>query len=479
MYDKCVDGNGFAVAHDERVEIDSFDLGVVGDTRCDAGQDLDECITVHRRFATKLFEHCWIGQVVEHRLKVGRFGRENPEHNVGQHLGEDPAQTKHEGHAELGIVGNAHDQFSCSLHLFGDQQLRACRTFLQQLGCSGLDGVGGGEVETNAIELGLVQDGVARQFHHHGETKVGGRGHRLGGVINNSFAANGHAIAGKQFLGVGLRQCGHARTIVCWHRGVTTWTVGGSNCQEVSMFATTLTIVLVAFALTQIANLITTVYLHRALTHRALELHPALAWPLRILTWLLTGIRPHQWVAVHRKHHAHTDTDQDPHSPAILGWWTVQLTNVKLYRSEAANPDTVAKYARDIPVRPIERMLLNHAVIGLSITTAGLMLWLGLWQGLVAAGGHFVFYLALSGSVNGPGHHFGSRPFDNSATNLRWLALLTAGEGLHNHHHAAPTSARFGRRWSDLDFGWWFIRGAEVLRLATVRHRSVDALASR
>ena len=61
----------------------------------------------------------------------------------------------------------------------------------------------------------------------------------------------------------------------------------------------------------------------------------------------------------------------------------------------------------------------------------------------MAAPVHMVAYLGLSGAVNAVAHTFGRRPYDSSATNVQWLAFLTAGAGLHNNHHAAPTSARF------------------------------------
>ena len=246
------------------------------------------------------------------------------------------------------------------------------------------------------------------------------------------------------------------------------------------MLSTALVVVVTAFVITQIAIFTTTIYLHRSLTHKAVVFHPAVNQLFRITTWVTTGIRPRQWVAVHRKHHAHTDTPEDPHSPAILGWWTVQSKNVLLYRAAANDPEVVRKYAKDLPQTTWDRRLFDHALVGLGLLVAFLMIVFGVVPGLLIAGLHFVVYLALSGSVNGPGHHFGSKTFDdNSATNLRWLTVLTAGEGLHNHHHAAPTSARFARKWSDLDFGWWVIRGARGLSLADVRHDDVDALAKR
>ena len=67
---------------------------------------------------------------------------------------------------------------------------------------------------------------------------------------------------------------------------------------------------------------------------------------------------------------------------------------------------------------------------------------------------HVNLYLGGSAAVNAIGHHFGRRPYDNCAGNLQWLAFLTAGEGLHNNHHAAPTSAKLAHRWYEIDPGW-------------------------
>ena len=67
-------------------------------------------------------------------------------------------------------------------------------------------------------------------------------------------------------------------------------------------------------------------------------------------------------------------------------------------------------------------------------------------------------------------HTFGRRPHDNSATNLQWLAWLTAGEGLHNNHHAAPTSAKLSFVRGEVDPAWPAIAGLRRLRLASVRH---------
>ena len=229
----------------------------------------------------------------------------------------------------------------------------------------------------------------------------------------------------------------------------------------------------VGFAVSQLATAVTTVYLHRALAHRAITLSPGLSWVLRLLTWITTGIRPRQWVAVHRKHHAYTDVDGDPHSPLLEGFAMVQFANVALYRRVANDKAVVARYARDLPPDRWDRVLFDRALPGLGIGIVVLVLFLGLWPGLLAAGFHTVTYLSLSAAVNAVGHYFGRQPQSNTARNSQLLAWLTVGEGLHNNHHAAPTSARFSLRRGEIDVGWWLVRLFERFGWARIRHREV------
>jgi stearoyl-CoA desaturase (delta-9 desaturase) len=230
---------------------------------------------------------------------------------------------------------------------------------------------------------------------------------------------------------------------------------------------------LLGLAVTVVANVATTVYLHRAMSHRALSLSPVAAFGFRFIVWITTGIRPRQWVAVHRKHHAFTDVDGDPHSPVLLGWKTVQARNVSLYRRCASDPSTLGRYAKDMAPTAIDRLLFDRTVLGLTIGITSLCLLFGVWVGLGAAVVHVNLYLGGSAAVNAIGHHFGRRPYDNGAGNLQWLAFLTAGEGLHNNHHAAPTSARLAHRWYEIDYGWWVIKVLAWLRLAKVRLNEV------
>jgi stearoyl-CoA desaturase (Delta-9 desaturase) len=228
-----------------------------------------------------------------------------------------------------------------------------------------------------------------------------------------------------------------------------------------------------AFIVTQVAVFSTTVYLHRALAHKAINISPQAGLFFRFFIWVMTGIAPRGWVAVHRKHHAFSDTEQDPHSPIVLGFWAVQLGNVKLYRQTLKGGDVVARYSKDLPPDRLDRMFFDHAWMGLTVGITFMCVVLGLWTGLLASLIHMVAYLGISAAVNAIGHTYGRRPNANLATNNQWLAWISGGEGLHNNHHAAPTAARFSFRRSQLDPGWWLISAMTRLRLATVRHEEI------
>ncbi len=247
------------------------------------------------------------------------------------------------------------------------------------------------------------------------------------------------------------------------------------------MLHTLLVATVAGVAVTLLGNLCSTIYLHRCLSHRALTVRGPVHQVFRFLVWVTTGIRPRQWVAVHRKHHAFTDVEGDPHSPVLLGWTTVQRRNVALYRAEARNPETLARYAKDVPETRLDRALYDHGILGLAVGMVILCLLIGPVAGLLAGFVHFNLLLGSNAAVNAIGHHFGRRPYPNGAGNLQWLAFITAGEGLHNNHHAAPTSARLSHRWYEVDPGWWVIKALSVVGLAKVRLselRLKDAAAS-
>jgi stearoyl-CoA desaturase (delta-9 desaturase) len=215
-----------------------------------------------------------------------------------------------------------------------------------------------------------------------------------------------------------------------------------------------------------------TLYLHRAQAHRALELHALPAHFFRFWLWLTTGMSTRAWVAVHRKHHAHCDRAEDPHSPQVHGLRKVLLQGAELYRAEARNVQTLARYGAGAPDDWLERRVYAR----LSWQGVGLLLVLNV--ALFGAIGLSVWAvqmawipLAAAGVINGLGHYWGYRNFEvpDASTNLSPWGLVIGGEELHNNHHTYPTSAKFSVRPGEFDLGWLYIRALQALGLARAR----------
>ena len=231
---------------------------------------------------------------------------------------------------------------------------------------------------------------------------------------------------------------------------------------------------IVAYTLvtTHITIAAVTIFLHRAQAHRALDLHPIPSHFFRFWLWLGTGMVTKEWVAIHRKHHAKCETEDDPHSPQTRGIRTVLLRGSELYRSEAKNQETLAKFGHNTPDDWIERNLYSR----FSWQGVGVMLIADLF--LFGAIGLTVWAVQMlwipitaAGIVNGIGHWWGYRNFeasDASRNVLPW-GLVIGGEELHNNHHTYPTSAKLSVKPFEFDIGWAYIRTLEVLGLAKVR----------
>jgi stearoyl-CoA desaturase (delta-9 desaturase) len=231
-------------------------------------------------------------------------------------------------------------------------------------------------------------------------------------------------------------------------------------------------LVLVALVFTHITIASVTIYLHRAQAHRALDLHPIASHFFRLWLWLTTGMVTKEWVAIHRKHHAKCETEEDPHSPVTRGIDTVFWKGSELYRAEAKNQETLAKYGHNTPDDWIERhlytpyswqgvalmMIINIALFG----AAGVTIWAVqmIWIPITAAG-----------IINGIGHYWGYRNFEavDASTNISPWGIIIGGEELHNNHHTYPTSAKLSVKPYEFDIGWLYIRLMEMVGLANVR----------
>ncbi len=229
---------------------------------------------------------------------------------------------------------------------------------------------------------------------------------------------------------------------------------------------------LVALVFTHITIAAVTIYLHRSQAHRALELHAIPAHFFRFWLWLTTGMVTKEWVAIHRKHHAKCETEEDPHSPQTRGIKTVLLTGAELYRAESKVSETLDKYGHNTPDDWIERNLYTRY----SWQGVGLMLVINLF--LFGAVGAAVWALQMAwipitaaGIINGIGHWWGYRNFEavDASTNISPWGILIGGEELHNNHHTYPTSAKLSVRPFEFDIGWMYIRLLEMAGLAKVR----------
>jgi stearoyl-CoA desaturase (delta-9 desaturase) len=230
--------------------------------------------------------------------------------------------------------------------------------------------------------------------------------------------------------------------------------------------------VLVTFVTIQTMFLGVTLYLHRDQSHGGLILHPALRHVFRFWLWFSSGAVTREWVAVHRKHHAHADREGDPHSPVVFGLRRVLFEGFELYRAAGRDPETLRNYGRGTPDDWLERNVYSrHTFIGIASFVLAHLVLFGV-PGIIMIAVHLAAQPFFAGGViNGLGHAVGYRSFEmpSTATNLVPWALLLGGEELHNNHHAFPRSARFAvQRW-ELDIGWLWISLFRALGLAQVR----------
>ncbi|MEO5881156.1 MAG: fatty acid desaturase [Caldimonas sp.] len=215
-----------------------------------------------------------------------------------------------------------------------------------------------------------------------------------------------------------------------------------------------------------------TIFLHRAQAHRALDLHPIPAHFFRFWLWLTTGMVTKEWVAIHRKHHAKCETADDPHSPQTRGIKTVLLTGSELYRTEAKNQETLAKFGHGTPDDWLERNLYTRfSWQGVGVMLIVDLLLFGAIGAAVWAVQMLWIPITAAGIVNGIGHFWGYRNFEapDASRNVSPWGIVIGGEELHNNHHTYPTSAKLSVKRYEFDIGWAYIRGLEILGLATVR----------
>jgi fatty-acid desaturase len=210
-----------------------------------------------------------------------------------------------------------------------------------------------------------------------------------------------------------------------------------------------------------------TLAFHRLLTHRSLVVPKLVEYALAVLGTLALQGGPIEWVAQHRKHHAHTDRDGDPHNAHRgMKWAHFEW----LFRSNADRlpPNARARWAPDLVKDPFYVALEKYnvflqVIVGAALFAAGGWSWV-IW-GLFA---RLVFVYHSTWLVNSAAHDSGYQSYrtNDLSTNNWFVALLTFGEGWHNNHHAFPSSARHGLRWFEFDPTYWAIKCLALVRVA-------------
>src|SRR3972149_7395676 len=199
---------------------------------------------------------------------------------------------------------------------------------------------------------------------------------------------------------------------------------------------------------------------HRLLTHCSFQTYRFMRWMAALCGTLAGEGPPITWVAVHRKHHRHSDADGDPHSPRDGAWWSHMFWLFPRHR----DPDwqlMIERYGKDLLKDPFMRMLdktfiIWHFALGAVLLFTGWYFW-DLYTGLsfLVWGMFFrlVWVLHVTWLVNSATHIWGYRNYEikDNSRNLWWVAVLALGEGWHNNHHAFPGRARHGHRWWEID----------------------------
>ncbi len=233
--------------------------------------------------------------------------------------------------------------------------------------------------------------------------------------------------------------------------------------------------VVVTLILTHITIASVTIYLHRHQAHRGLNLHAVPSHFFRFWLWLTTSIVTKEWVAVHRKHHAKCETEDDPHSPVFLGIKKVLLDGAALYRKEAENHETLDKYGHGTPDDWLENNLYSkRSGYGIALMLIVNILLFGPLGLTIWAVQMAWIPINAAGIVNGIGHFWGYRNFqtEDASTNIVPWGIFIGGEELHNNHHAYASSAKLSNKWYEIDIGWLYIRILEIFGFAQVKRRA-------
>jgi len=223
---------------------------------------------------------------------------------------------------------------------------------------------------------------------------------------------------------------------------------------------------------THITIICVTLYLHRGQAHRGITFNSVVSHFMRFWLWLTTGMITKQWVAIHRKHHRHCETENDPHSPITHGILKVLFMGAFLYHVASKDTELIKQYGVGTPDDIIEKYLyskfpylgvtllffidvLLFGYIGILIYLIQIV-WIPFWA---------------AGVVNGIGHYFGYRNgvTNDNSRNICPLGIIIGGEELHNNHHLDPKNVKLSRKRFEFDIGYFYLKILMFFKLASIR----------
>ena len=231
-------------------------------------------------------------------------------------------------------------------------------------------------------------------------------------------------------------------------------------------------LIIATLVMTHITIVCVTLYLHRGQAHRGIVFNPILEHFIRFWLWLTTGMVTKQWVAIHRKHHRHSDEEGDPHSPHVYGIWNVLFNGAGLYHNASKDSEMIQQYGVGTPDDWIERNVYSaHSRSGILLMLIIDLLFFGPW-GLLVWGIQMIWIpLWAAGVINGIGHWWGYRNGETKdrSRNIFPIGIIIGGECLHNNHHLEPANPKLSRRWFEFDIGWMWFKLFEFFKLAKLR----------
>ena len=231
-------------------------------------------------------------------------------------------------------------------------------------------------------------------------------------------------------------------------------------------------IVIYTLVVTHITIVGVTVYLHRHSAHRSVDLHPVLQHFFRFWLYMTTGMVTKEWTAIHRKHHAVCETEEDPHSPQVRGLNEILWRGAEAYRESSRQPEIMERYGSGCPDDWMERnVYTGRSAWGVTALLVINIVMFGAIGATIWAIQMVWIPFFAAGVVNGIGHWWGYRNFEcpDAATNISPWGIIIGGEELHNNHHTYPNSAKLSQKPWEFDIGWFWIRLFETFGLAKAK----------